>query len=240
MSSLFEIHDLLVLRDGHPVLEVDLLEVSKGQVLAVVGPNGAGKSTLLLVLARLLKPARGQLRFAGLPLDALSDLAYRRRIGLVLQEPLLFNRSVFDNVAAGLRFRRIPSDQVTKRVLVWLGRLGITHLSKRPASKLSGGEMQRVSLARAFVLQPELLLLDEPFTGLDNPTRLALLDDLGGILQETGITTLFITHDLSEVTRFAHQVAVLLDGRLQQCGTPGELLASPCNEAVAAFLHAGA
>jgi tungstate transport system ATP-binding protein len=238
MSTLLEIQDLKITRCGRLVLEIDHLQVIKGQVLAVVGPNGAGKSTLLLALAKLLKPARGFIRFSGAPLEDWPDLAYRRRIGLVLQEPLLLNRSVYANVTTGLHFRHLPKAQVNQRAQAWLDKLGIAPLSRRRASQLSGGEAQRVSLARVFALQPELLLLDEPFTGLDTPTRLRLLDDLAGILRETGVTAIFITHDFSEVTRFAHQVAVILENRLQQVGSPEEVQSAPQNAAVAAFLRA--
>jgi tungstate transport system ATP-binding protein len=236
MSALLEIHDLHVLRDRSPVLHIEQLSVEAGQVLAVVGPNGAGKSSLLLVLARLLKPERGEICFDGQPAGALSDLEYRRRIGLVLQEPLLLDTSVFENVAAGLRFRRRPGDEVARRVEVWLERLGIASLRRRPATKLSGGEAQRVSLARAFVLEPQLLLLDEPFSSLDAPTRARLLDDLHALLAETSTTTIFITHDLREAGHLARRVAVLLDGRLRQYGSPEQVFSAPADGDVAAFL----
>jgi tungstate transport system ATP-binding protein len=236
MNALLELHGLRVLRDRRPVLEIEHLAVESGEVLAVVGPNGAGKSSLLLALARLLKPERGEIRFDGRPAGDLSDLAYRRRIGLVLQEPLLLDTSVFENVAAGLRFRRLPKDEIARRVETWLGRLGIAVLRRRPAARLSGGEAQRVSLARAFALQPQLLLLDEPFSSLDAPTRARLLDDLGALLSETGTTTVLITHDLKEAARLAGRVAVLLDGRLRQVGTPEEVFAAPADAEVAAFL----
>jgi len=236
MTALLELRDLRVRRGRRPVLEIEHLAVERGEVLAVVGPNGAGKSSLLLVLARLLKPERGAMRFDGKPAEALHDLNYRRRIGLVLQEPLLLDESVFDNVAAGLRFRRLPRDEVARRVEAWLGRLGIADLRRRPASRLSGGEAQRVSLARVFALQPQLLLLDEPFSSLDAPTRARLLDDLQALLTATGTTTVLITHDLDEAKRLARRVAVLLDGRLHQVGTPEEVFEHPADAEVAAFL----
>ncbi len=236
MSALVEVTGLHLLRDRRRVLEVDHLSVESGEVLAVVGPNGAGKSSLLLVLARLLKPGRGEMRFEGRPASALSDLDFRRRIGLVLQEPLLLDMTVVENVAAGLRFRGIHREEIRRRVDAWLDRLGIASLSRRPASKLSGGEAQRVSLARAFVLQPQLLLLDEPFSSLDAPTRGRLLDDLHALLAETSTTAVFVTHDLKEAAGLAHRVAVLLDGRLRQVGFAEEVFSSPADENVAAFL----
>jgi len=236
MSDLLVIRDLLVRREEQTVLEIDQLSVQKGEVLAVIGPNGAGKSTLLLTLSRLIRPARGEITFGDQPLEAQNDLQYRRRIGLVLQEPLLLNTSVFENVAAGLRFRHLPKEEITRRVDAWLARLGISHLRGRPAAKLSGGEAQRVSLARAFAIAPSLLLLDEPFSALDSPTRYRLLEDLQSLLKETGQTTIFVTHDLDEALLLGDQVAVLLDGRLRQCGRPEQVFTEPTAADVAAFV----
>lgn len=236
MTVLLEIRNLQLKRNRRPVLEIEQLEVESGQVLSIVGPNGAGKSSLLLVLARLLKPRQADIRFEGLPSTRLTDLEYRRRIGLVLQEPLLLDGSVFDNVALGMRFRHFPKAEVTRRVETWLERLGIVDLRRRPASQLSGGEAQRVSLARAFSLEPQLLLLDEPFSSLDAPTRAHLLEDLGRLLAETFTTTILITHDLDEATRLSHRLAVLLNGCIRQIGTPQEVFAAPVNAEVAAFL----
>jgi tungstate transport system ATP-binding protein len=236
MTALLEVRGLRVVRDRRQVLDIEHLAVEPGQVLAVVGPNGAGKSSLLLALARLLKPERGEILFNGQSTDGMSDLTYRRRIGLVLQEPLLLDTSVFENVAAGLRFRHIPKAEITRRVEIWLDRLGIASLRHRPAARLSGGEAQRVSLARAFALQPELLLLDEPFSSLDSPTRARLLEDLHALLAETSTTTILITHDLKEAASLASWVAVLLDGRLRQVGSQEEVFSIPVDEEVAAFL----
>lgn len=236
MSAILEIQNLLVRREQSPVLDIDHLAVEEGEVLAVIGPNGAGKSTLLLVLACLLRPERGQVFFRGNPIAAQDELTYRRRIGLVLQEPLLLDRSVYDNVAAGLRFRRLPRQAIAQRVDEWLNRLGISALRDRPARKLSGGEAQRASLARAFALQPEVLLLDEPFSALDSPTRTRLLEELHSLLRATSITTVFITHDLDEALLLGDRVAVLLNGRLHQVGPPQTVFGSPTNPDVAAFV----
>jgi len=236
MSALLEIRDLIVRRDKRLVLEIKALAVEKGEVLAVVGPNGTGKSSLLLTLARLLHPESGVLLWNGLPFEKQSSLAYRRRIALVLQEPLLLDMSVFENVALGLRYRGIPSAQINEKVQRWLKRVEIEALRERLGSRLSGGEAQRVSLARAFVLNPDLLLLDEPFSALDAPTRLRLLDDLKSILAETGTTTIIITHDLKEAARLSTRVAVMLAGQIAQIGSPDEVFTKPLTPAVASFL----
>jgi tungstate transport system ATP-binding protein len=240
MTPLLEVRNLLVCRENRPVVEVDYLSVDQGNVLAVVGPNGAGKTSLLLAVARLIKPERGQILFNGEEVPARQDVRFRRRIALVLQEPLLVSRSVYDNAALGLRFRGFPEEETEARVNHWLNRLGIGHLSDRRADKLSGGEAQRVSLARAFVLQPELLLLDEPFSALDSPTRRGLLDELHAILAETATTTLMITHNLQEATQVSHHLAVIIGGKLRQLGTPEDLQNSPSSDEVAAFLSAQA
>ena len=237
MKTLVEIHDLLVLRRDHTALQLDHLVIQEGEVLAVVGPNGAGKSTLLLTLARLLKPKHGEILFNGQQASAEPDTVYRRRIALVMQDPLLFDTSVYENVASGLKFRGVTKDKIRRKVPLWLERLGVAHLSKRRAGQLSGGEAQRVSLARALVLEPELLLLDEPFSALDPPTRSGILDDLGALLTETSTTTVFVTHDLQEAAQLSGRMAVVIGNRLRQVGQASELFKSPIDEEVARFLN---
>jgi tungstate transport system ATP-binding protein len=236
MTSLLELHDLLVKRGQQMVLQLDHLTIQKGDVLAVVGPNGAGKSTLLLTLARLLRPERGEILFNGRQAGADSDNGYRRRIALVMQDPLLFDISVFDNVASGLRFRGTDGNEIRRRVPLWLERLGVAHLSKRRAGQLSGGEAQRVSLARALVLDPELLLMDEPFSALDPPTRGQLLKDIKNLLRETATTTVFVTHDLFEAEQLAERMAVIISNRLCQVGPVHQIKSHPIDKTVAAFL----
>ncbi len=154
----------------------------------------------------------------------------------MLQEPYLLHRCVYENVAAGLKFRGLPQAEIQKRADFWLERLDISHLSGRPAHKLSGGEAQRTSLARAFAVQPELLLLDEPFSALDAPTRSHLLQDLHVLLSQTSITTVFITHDLDEALLLGDRVAVLLGGVLRQVGRPQDVFTAPSDGEVAAFV----
>ena len=237
MKALVEISDLLVKRGNHPALQLDGLTIIEGEVLAVVGPNGAGKSTLLLTLARLLKTEHGKILFNGQQDSAESDTSYRRRIALVMQDPLLFDASVFDNVASGLHFRGISKDVIRRDVPIWLERLGVEHLSKRRAGELSGGEAQRVSLARALVLKPQLLLLDEPFSALDPPTRSRLLEDLGALLDETATTTVFVTHDLNEAAQLAGRIAVIVGNRLRQVGSPEDVFSKPVDQDVAQFVN---
>jgi tungstate transport system ATP-binding protein len=233
---LLDIRDLVVVRGARPVLSIERLDVREGETLSVVGPNGAGKSTLLLAVARLLPWARGDVRFRGTPLTKANELAYRRRIGMVMSDPLLLNTSVFANVAAGLRFRGLPGDQVRTRVAEWLDRLRVGHLAGRPARQISSGEAQRVSLARSLVLEPDLLLLDEPFASVDVAVRAQLLDDLEALLDSAAVTCIVVTHDLDEAVRLGDRMAVLVEGRIGQCEEPERVLASPVDEKVAAFV----
>ena len=234
---MIEIRALLIQRNGRKVLEIDALNIQRGEMLAVVGPNGAGKSTLLLALAHLLRPARGDIRFDGRSLKTLNDLEYRRKISFVFQAPLLMDMTVEQNVALGLKFRGVSQAETRERVGRWIQALGIESLSKRRASQLSGGEAQRVSLARAFVLEPELLLLDEPFAALDPPTRAKLLEDLSSILKAGHKTAVFVTHNLNEATKLSQRIAVMVGGALRQVGTAREIKAHPADETVRAFLH---
>lgn len=236
-GALIQIENLVVKRGGKDVLSVECLTVEVGEVLAIVGPNGAGKSTLLLTLARLLKPEQGEILFNGRQARFESDTDYRRRIALVMQDPLLFDASVYENVASGLKFRRVIKDEIRRKVPLWLERLGVAHLSKRRAGQLSGGEAQRVSLARALVLEPELLLLDEPFSALDPPTRAGILDDLGALLKEISTTTIFVTHDLQEAAQLSNRMAVVIANRLRQEGRARDLFDAPSDEDVARFLN---
>ena len=237
MTARVGLSNLVLLRGEQAALELDRLEIQPGEVLAVVGPNGAGKSTLLLALARLLEPKRGTILFDGQPIDAIPATEYRRRLALVMQEPLLFDTSVFDNVAMGLRFRGVWRDEIRARVERWLEQTGVLHLAERRACDLSGGEAQRVSLARALVLEPQLLLLDEPFSALDPPTRESLLDDLALLLDQTHTTTVFVTHDLREAEQLADRMAVVIGGRLRQVGPVPALRQGPVDEEVGRFLN---
>ncbi|MCL4529068.1 MAG: ABC transporter ATP-binding protein [Chloroflexi bacterium] len=236
MSRLIAINNLLVRRGGRETLKVDSLDITRGETLAIIGPNGAGKSTLLLVLARLIKPTSGEIVFDGNPLTKLNGLGYRRRISFVFQAPLLMDMSVEGNVTLGLKFRGVSKDEARARVMKWLKQLGIESLAKRRAGELSGGEAQRVSLARAFVLEPELMLLDEPFSSLDPPTRAKLLDELSALLTENHRTAIFVTHDLKEAAQLGSRVAVIVKGKLRQVGPARQIKAKPADETVAAFL----
>jgi len=234
---MIQIRDLLIERNGRDVLHIDFLELQRGETLTIVGPNGAGKSTLLLALARLLRPSGGEILYEGKSLKQWNELEYRRKISFVFQAPLLMDMTVEQNVALGLKFRGTPREETQERVQKWMKQLGVESLSKRRAGQLSGGEAQRVSLARAFVLEPELLLLDEPFGALDPPTHAKLLEDLSQILKRDHRTAVFVTHNLKEAAKLGHRIAVIVGGMLRQLGTAKQIKSMPADETVAAFLH---
>ncbi|MBK8823186.1 MAG: ABC transporter ATP-binding protein [Anaerolineales bacterium] len=237
MKNIIEINDLLIQRNGRDALKIASLEIQRGETLAIVGPNGAGKSTLLLALARLIKPARGQMIFNGSPISQMNDLEYRRRISFVFQDPLLMDMTVEKNIALGLKFRGTDKDETRTRVDRWSKAMGVESLLGRRAGQLSGGEAQRVSLARAFVLDPELLLMDEPFSAVDPPTRAQLLNDLSTLLSQEDRTTIFVTHNLKEAAQVGSRVAVIINGELKQVGTPMQIKENPVDVSVKDFLR---
>jgi tungstate transport system ATP-binding protein len=236
-KPIIEIRNLEVKRGGMTVLNVPSLSIEGGEMLALIGPNGAGKTTLLQALSYLLKPFQGEIFFKGKRVEANhSILEYRRKVAMVLQESLLFDTTVYNNVAAGLKIRGMRKSEIRDKVEEQLDRFEISHLKDRSAKTLSGGEAQRTSLARAFALQPEILLLDEPFASLDPPTRDALIEDLEHILQRTRTTTILATHDRLEALRLSDRIAVMNQGEILQVGPPGEVMNQPVDEFVASFV----
>jgi tungstate transport system ATP-binding protein len=218
-------------------LDISALNVEQGRILALIGPNGAGKSTLLLTLAGLLKPSQGRIYYQGRTVDSSASRAnLRRSVSVVFQEPLLLNTSVYKNVALGLKFRHLSNDEIQRNVENALDYFGISSLAKRSAKTLSGGEAKRVSLARAFALKPQLILMDEAFNSLDPPTRELLIDDLRHILEETKITAVLALHDREETLRLAQDVTVMDSGKIVQSGTTAQIFNQPDSEFVANFV----
>jgi tungstate transport system ATP-binding protein len=235
--SILEARDLEVVKGGVTILNISLLQIKEGNIISLIGPNGAGKTTLLQVLSYLIKPSQGKIYFKGEEVNSTHPVfEYRRRLALVFQEPLLFDTTVFNNVASGLKIRGMGKSVIQRTVMEHLDLFGIGHLSHRSARTLSGGEAQRTSLARAFATQPEILFLDEPFASLDPPTRESLIEDLEKILRQKQTTTLFATHDRMEALRLSDQIAVMNFGRILQIGSPGQVMNQPVDEFVASFV----
>jgi molybdopterin-binding protein len=242
MSSFLEMRGLRQAYGGQVVLDVEELTVREGEIFAVIGPNGSGKSTLLRILDLLEEPVAGDITYwdgaslAGLNRESRRGLA--RQMAMVFQEPLLFRRSVEANVRYGLKARRVEKEEARRRVSETLEMLGLEGFEERYAPTLSGGEAQKVSLARALAVQPRLLLLDEPFASLDLPTRQALRSEISALLRRLEITSIYVTHDHLEALEMADRIAVIIDGKIQQVGTPVEIFAYPATREVADFIGA--
>jgi ABC-type sulfate/molybdate transport systems ATPase subunit len=219
---------------GREVLAVDSLEVADGETLAVLGPNGAGKSTLLRALAHLEpRAAQAEVLLDGEPV---APAQLRTAVAAVLQRPVLQRASVLDNAAAGLRLRGTPRARARRLARPWLDALGIAHLAERHARTLSGGEAQRVAVARALAVESRILLLDEPFAGLDASTRADLIADLRTALDRSTAAVVLVTHDRDEAAALAHRTALLLRGRIRQLGSTADVLDSPADPECARLL----
>jgi len=203
---------------GGVILDIEHLEIPESGLTAVVGPNGAGKSTLLKTLAFLEKPDQGGMVFRGSEVDPRDGLSLRRVVTMVDQSPLLFQGTVFKNVAYGLKVRKVPRKEWEERVEEALSRVDLSGFGKRNVKGLSGGEMQRVALARAIVFRPEVVLLDEPTAGVDS-ARVEMLEALIRELNaESGASFVFSTHNLAQAYRLTEHVIHLSKGRIAQAG----------------------
>lgn len=215
--------DLKRVNSTKEIFSVDFFSLEQGETVALVGPNGAGKTTLLLTLALLEPPSSGTIEVDGMIVGPGNTIELRRRIAVVFQDSLLLDMTVLANLSTALRIRKVSRNEAAARIDKWLDIFGISHLKDCRARLLSGGEAQRVSLARAFALDPDLLFLDEPFASLDYPTRNTLLNDLGRILKTKRTTALFVTHDYTEIPFIAEKTAVMFEGRIIKYGPNREI-----------------
>ncbi len=210
------------------------LSIEKGELVALLGPSGCGKTTTMRAIAGLLAPRSGTVSIGGR--DVTRVPANRRGVGLVFQSYALFpHLSAFENVAFGLRLRRMPDGELARAVDEGLETVGLGGMGKRMPSELSGGQQQRLSLVRSLVMEPQVLLLDEPLSNLDAKLRLEMRSELQRIQRRTGITMVFVTHDQSEALALADRVALMRDGRIVQLGTPQELYERPLSRFAADF-----
>ena len=215
MTPLYELSDIEHRRVGPTVPAIDRLELQPGRFYALTGANGAGKSTLLHLLALLDRPSRGELRIDGQSLPGSNRRLYRlrREITLVHQAPFLLAGTVADNLAFGLKLRGLPRRERNRRALWALQTVGLGDFGERRANRLSGGEIQRIALARALALKPRVLLLDEPTTGLDEASA-AAFEGLLANLRDQGLSLVIASHDRALVQRLGAEEIRLAEGRI--------------------------
>jgi sulfate transport system ATP-binding protein len=222
--------------DGPPAVADVSFTAPTGAITAVLGPSGAGKSTVLRIIAGLEQPDRGRVFLSGE--DVTETPVQKRGVGFVFQGYALFGHlTVRENVVFGLRVRHVPRREALAKADELLARVQLDGLGSRRPNELSGGQRQRVALARALAVSPGVLLLDEPFGALDAGVRLELGEWLLRLHDETGLTTLLVTHDQPEAFALASHLVVLFDGKVAQAGTPAELRALPADERLASFLR---
>jgi sulfate/thiosulfate transport system ATP-binding protein len=220
--------------DAEALRDVSVV-VPDGSLTALLGPSGGGKTTLLRCIAGLETPDTGTVRMDGR--DVTNVPVRRRGIGFVFQHYAAFKHmSVADNVAFGLTVQKRPKAETKARVKELLDLVGLSHLAQRRPHQLSGGQRQRMALARALAVEPNVLLLDEPFGALDARVREELRDWLRRLHDEVEVTTLFVTHDQTEAMDIAEQIVVVNDGRIEQSASPEEIYDHPANEFVMSFV----
>ena len=211
------------------------LDIASGEFLAILGPSGCGKTTLLRMIAGFERPTGGSVVLNGVDITALSPR--ERQIGMVFQSYALFpHMDAFENVAYGLRARKTGEKEIRERVHAALESVRLLPKARAPVPLMSGGEQQRVAVARALVVRPQLLLFDEPLSNLDAALRVQTREEIRSLQKETSITTLYVTHDQSEAMSLAHRVALMRQGEIAGVGAPEELYNQPPNPFVAEFL----
>ena len=211
------------------------LEVEQGELVVFLGPSGCGKTTTLRMIAGFIEPSEGGIRLGQRDITRVP--AFDRNIGVVFQNYALFpHLTVFENVAFGLRRRKVASDVIERKVAEGLALVEMSHLAKRMPRELSGGQQQRVAIARAIVISPDILLLDEPLSNLDAKLRLSIRQEIRRLQKSLGITTVLVTHDQEEAMSIADRMVVMSNGKIQQVGTPEEIYSKPANPFVADFI----
>jgi tungstate transport system ATP-binding protein len=237
MTCLIELKDITYTKQNRQILNIPEFHVLPGEFLGIIGPNGAGKSTLLKLLSFLDKPAAGNILYRGETISAgKPPLELRRRFSIALQQSLLLEGTVSQNISVGLKLRGVPRNIIKEKVDLWLDRFQISHLAKKNSHHLSGGEAQRVNLARAMIIEPEILFLDEPFSALDFPTKIKLMEDFKSVIEGTGTTAVFVSHDLMEIHYLTGRLAIIVNGKVIQAGPTQDVLEHP-NSLASSFLN---
>ena len=211
------------------------LEIESGELFTLLGPSGCGKTTLLRMIAGFNSVDGGSISFGDKVINNVP--AHMRNIGMVFQNYAIFpHMSVFDNVAYGLKARKVKKEEIEKRVMEALAMVQIENLRDRQPANMSGGQQQRVALARAIVIHPDILLMDEPLSNLDAKLRIQMRATIKKVQKKLGITTIYVTHDQEEALAISDRIAVMKNGVIQQVGKPREIYTRPANEFVANFI----
>jgi len=211
------------------------LTIQPGSFVTLLGPSGCGKTTTLRMIAGFESPDEGEIYLGDEAINALTP--NKRDTAMVFQSyALLPHYNVFDNVAYGLKLRKVPKDEIKRRVMAILDLVELTGMEGRMTNQLSGGQQQRVALARALVIEPSVLLFDEPLSNLDAKLRVSMRTEIRRIQQRVGITAIYVTHDQSEAMALSDQIIVMKNGVVEQMGTPQEIYYHPKNEFVADFI----
>jgi len=216
------------------VQKIDL-DIPEGSLVTLLGPSGCGKTTLLRMLAGLETPSEGDILVKG---KRINDVpVHKRNLGMIFQNYALFpHKTIFDNVAFGLKYRNVPKNEIADKVAQALEMVRLPGVEKRHPSQLSGGQQQRIALARAIVIEPDVLLMDEPLSALDENLREEMRREVDNLQKELGVTTIFVTHDQREALSMSDKIIVMKDGIKQQEGGPEEVYNRPSNHFVADFL----
>ena len=236
MSEAFVSLSNLTLSYGSTVAVPNLdLDIREGELIALLGPSGCGKTTTMRAIAGLLTPTTGNIVIDGRDVTRLA--ANKRGIGLVFQSYALFpHLSAFENVAFGLRLQKLEDHDIRARTDAGMATVGLSGFEARKPAEMSGGQQQRLALARSLVMQPKVLLLDEPLSNLDARLRLEMRTELQRVQKDTGVTMVFVTHDQSEALALADRIVLMKDGEIVQLGTPAQLYSEPATAFAADFM----
>lgn len=234
-ENIVELKDISVAFDGEQILNGLNLNIKDKEFITLLGPSGCGKTTTLRLIAGFLEPDSGDIVFEGKKINGVP--AYKRQVNTIFQRYALFpHLNVYENIAFGLRIKKLPEKDIKEKVNEMLSLVNLTGLEKRNIGTLSGGQQQRVAIARAIANHPRVLLLDEPLAALDLKLRKDMQKELKKIQQTLGITFIFVTHDQEEALTMSDRVVVMDGGKIQQVGTPQDIYNEPQNAFVADFI----
>lgn len=214
MSKIIEIKDMTWVQQDQLILNIPYFSLDSEESVSLMGPNGAGKSSLLSIMAGLQNSTSGTVSLFGKNIKEISPLELHRRVSFVFQKPMMLDLTVMENLELGLKFRGMKRKERDKKIEPWLEKMHITHLLKKRAHVLSGGEAQRVAIAQALVVEPEIVFLDEPFANLDKKIRQELMVEIGTLLKKQKISTVMVTHHKSEAAAMSSSIYYMEDGEI--------------------------